>query len=58
MYIINIFKLFNFETNSLMDIDKENKKIVNFEQVGRVLTVLGIFRIIQYSEEFKCKIHL
>ena len=39
----------------LMEIDKENKKVVTFEQVGRMLTLLEIFRIITYNEEFKCK---
>lgn len=38
----------------LMEIDKENKKVVTFEQIGRMLTLLEIFQIILYNENFKC----
>jgi len=38
----------------LMEIDKENKKMLTFEQIGRMLTLLEIFRIIIYNQDFKC----
>ena len=37
----------------LMEIDKENKKVLSFEQLGRMLTLLEIFRIIIYTQDFK-----
>lgn len=37
----------------LMEIDKENKKEITFEQLGRMLTLLEIFRIIVYNQDFK-----
>lgn len=37
----------------LMEIDKENKKEITFEQLGRMLTLLEIFRIIIYNQDFK-----
>lgn len=37
----------------LMEIDQENKKVITFEQLGRMLTLLEIFRIILYSADFK-----
>lgn len=39
----------------LMDIDKENKKQITFEQLGRMLTLLEIFSIILYNQDFKCR---
>lgn len=42
----------------LMEIDKENKKVLTFEQLGRILTLLEIFRIIIYNDEFKCNYKL
>ena len=38
----------------LMEIDKENKKVLTFEQIGRMMTLLEIFRIIIYNQDFKC----
>jgi len=37
----------------LMEIDKDNKKVLTFEQLGRMLSLLEIFRIILYNQEFK-----
>ena len=49
-YRMLIKKLENELTLALMDIDKENKKKLTFEQVGRLMTKFGIFRIIEYDE--------
>ena len=38
---------------SLLDIDKIGNKKLNFEQLGRLFTLLGIFRVIQYSENLE-----
>ena len=35
----------------LSDIDKQNLRQINFEQLGRMFFLLGIFRIIQYNEQ-------
>lgn len=45
-YKLLIKRLENTLTLILMDTDFENKKVIQFEQLGRLLTVLGIFRII------------
>ena len=38
----------------LKEIDKENTKMINFNQLGRMFTILGIFRILQYNGNMKC----
>lgn len=39
---------------ALTDIDKDKTRRINFEQLGRVMTVLGIFRIVVYNEHYEC----
>lgn len=53
-YRLLIKRLENTLTLILMDIDKCNTKKLSFEQLGRLLYILGIFRIIEYSSEFRC----
>lgn len=37
----------------LKEIDKEGAKRINFGQLGRIVTVLGIFKHITYDENFE-----
>lgn len=54
-YKIIIKKIENVLSTALMDSDPEGNKRITFEQFGRVLTLLGIFRVIYYNEEFEGK---
>jgi len=49
-YKLMIKKLENTLTPILMQVDKEKRRKLTFEQLGRLLTLLGIFRVIQYDE--------
>jgi hypothetical protein len=54
-YKIMTKKIETMLTNILTDIDKEGTKRITFEQLGRIFTLIGAFRIIQYDEDFNCK---
>ena len=53
-YKMMIKKLENTLTTILVEIDKEKSKRLSFEQLGRLLTLMGVFRVIQYDEYYKC----
>ena len=42
----------------IMDVDKENSRLFTFEQLGRLFHMLGIFYVIKYNEENKCKLNI
>jgi hypothetical protein len=52
-YKLMIKKLESTLTLILMDIDKDKTRKLSFEQLGRLLTLLGVFRVIQYDENNK-----
>jgi hypothetical protein len=54
-YKIMIKKLESVLTSIIMEIDPEGSKRISFQQLGRVFTLLSLFRIIQYDENFNCK---
>ncbi len=54
-YKIMIKKLESVLTSIIMEIDPEGTKKISFQQLGRVFTLLSLFRIIQYDENYNCK---
>ncbi len=42
----------------LKEIDKDGTKKINFGQLGRIVTVLGIFKHIIYDENFERNYHI
>ena len=39
----------------LTDIDYDRSKLISFEQLGRVLTVTGVSKVITYDDNFQRK---
>jgi hypothetical protein len=52
---ILIAKLEENLTAALIEIDEDNLKILNFEQLGRVLFMMGAFKVIKYDENYNSK---
>lgn len=50
-YKININRLEKNLTDVLKEIDQEGQNTINFEQLGRILTIMQIFQVVQYNEE-------
>lgn len=55
-YALIVKKLEKTIALALREVDKENTKKISFEQLGRLFTLLGVFRVIQYTENLECKL--
>jgi hypothetical protein len=55
-YRIMIKKLEHVLTSIMGEVDHEDTKKLNFEQLGRILTLGGVFKVIQYDEDFMRKL--
>jgi len=53
-YKIMIRKLEASLSQVLLDVDRESRKLITFEQLGRIFYLLEVFRIIKYDENFAC----
>ena len=50
-YKININRLEKNLTDVLREIDQNGSNTINFEELGRILTIMQIFKVVQYNEE-------
>ncbi len=53
-YKIMIRKLEATLSSVLLEVDREGQKLISFEQLGRMFSLLDIFRVIQYDEHCNC----
>lgn len=53
-YRLIVKKLEQTLAQYIMQIDKKNSKLLNFQQLGRLLSMVGLFELIQYDENNNC----
>ena len=53
-YKIMIRKLEASLSEVLQDVDRSGRKLISFEQLGRIFTLLDVFRAIRYDDNCNC----
>lgn len=53
-YKIMIRKLEASLSDVLQEVDRSGRKLISFEQLGRIFTLLDVFRAIRYDENCNC----